>query len=109
MKLPHNARAPRPGYTLIELLMVIGIIALLVSLTAAGVFKYIQEGPKVQARSDISQISTSLGLFHTKFGFYPPDHFTIEKGAINTWTGESKDYLLKMYPRLDTNKTVVWT
>jgi prepilin-type N-terminal cleavage/methylation domain-containing protein len=60
-------RGKRGAFTLIELLVVIAIIAILVSLTAAGVMKLLSKGPKVKVTSEISQfdiaIQTALGEF----------------------------------------------
>jgi prepilin-type N-terminal cleavage/methylation domain-containing protein len=53
-------RAKRGAFTLVELLVVILIIALLVSLTAAGVMKIFYEGPKVKVASEIRQFDVAI-------------------------------------------------
>jgi prepilin-type N-terminal cleavage/methylation domain-containing protein len=50
----------RAGFTLVELLIVLAIIALLVSLTAAAVLRFINVGPDVQTRNEIGNMETAL-------------------------------------------------
>jgi prepilin-type N-terminal cleavage/methylation domain-containing protein len=60
--MTHNARArtARAGFTLIELLVVLAIIAILVALTAAGVFALMSKGPEAVTRNDISQLVLAI-------------------------------------------------
>jgi len=77
MKL-NDQKTPRSGFTLIELLVVIAIIAVLMSLTAAAVMKFLQKGPEVKRRSDISQLQSAIAQFKAKFGVdYLPSRFAL--------------------------------
>jgi len=78
MKL-KNRKSPWRGFTLIEMLVVIAIIAVLVSLTAGVVLKILEKGPEVQRRSDISQLSESIAQFKQVFKLdeSPPSRFAL--------------------------------
>jgi prepilin-type N-terminal cleavage/methylation domain-containing protein len=80
MRLSHKHCEPiraRAAFTLIELLVVIAIIAILVALTSAAVMRVLVQGPRVQARSDLSQLDTALAAFKAKFGQYPPSRIKL--------------------------------
>ena len=103
MKLKHRPRSGRTGFTLIELLVVMAIIAVLVSLTAAAVFKLLGKGPETQRRSDISQMYAALAQFKSKFGVeYVPSRFVL-KNNITSYDrtipveADSLDFLRKMW------------
>jgi prepilin-type N-terminal cleavage/methylation domain-containing protein len=59
-KTPPAARQWRAGFTLVELLVVLAIIAILISLTAAAVMRFLTLGPEVQTHSEIGQLETAL-------------------------------------------------
>jgi prepilin-type N-terminal cleavage/methylation domain-containing protein len=68
----------RGGFTLIELLVVIAIIAVLVSLTAAGVMRVYGVGPRIQTQNDIRKMEEGLktgypgqGRGFPTLGYYP--------------------------------------
>jgi prepilin-type N-terminal cleavage/methylation domain-containing protein len=67
-------RATRAGFTLVELLMVIAIIAVLASLLIAGLGRVRRTARIVQATNDITQLETTATKFKQDFGFYPPSH-----------------------------------
>lgn len=59
------------AFTLVELLVVMGIIGVLVAL-AAGSFRSAQiRGRDAQRKSDLKQIANSLELFYADYGKYP--------------------------------------
>src|SRR5439155_2793394 len=62
----------RSGFTLVELVIVIAIIAILVSLISAAVFVALRNIVDTTARNDINQVHTGLSGFHQKFRKYPP-------------------------------------
>lgn len=64
------------GFTLVELLIVMGIIVVLLGL-AFPVFQGVQDrARKVQAKSDVIQIVTAVNAFYTEYGRYPTDQTT---------------------------------
>ena len=105
-RIPETSRPARSGFTLVELLVVIGIIALLVSLTAAAVMRVRHKATELQMRSDISQLSASVTQFNVE---YHVDHFPsviILKNDLTTYNlgnlveKESLLFLKRVWPRL---------
>lgn len=61
----------RKGFTLVELLVVMGILGVLVSLVA-GNFRFSQiRGRDTQRKSDLKQIANALELFYSDYNQYP--------------------------------------
>jgi prepilin-type N-terminal cleavage/methylation domain-containing protein len=115
-----KTRATRAGFTLVEMLMVIAIIAVLASLLFVGIGRVRKSALKAQAANDIQQLelSASQAGFKKDFGMYPPSHVTTSFGvmrfrvpaALDTGTGtsgtaaqqqndRSLDVLRRMFPR----------
>ena len=79
----------RKGFTLIEILIVVAIIAILASIVLVGLGPTQQSGRDARRLSDIRQVQNALELFYNKCGYYPG---TITSGACSlteptTWTG----------------------
>lgn len=74
MNLPKT-----PGFTLVELLVVMAILGILVTLVAGGFRSAQLRGRDAQRKSDLKQISHSLELFYSDYGKYPSD----STGAIS--------------------------
>ncbi len=67
-----GARASRDaGFTLLELLVVLGIIALLATVAAPQVLRYMGKAKSETAKAQISAISTALELFALDNGGFP--------------------------------------
>ena len=60
------------GFTLLELLVVLGIIALLATVAAPQVLQYIGKARTETAKAQISAISTALELYALDNGGFPP-------------------------------------
>lgn len=71
------------GFTLVELLVVITIIAALVGLTAPMVMKQVKKGPFVEALGNSKQIGLALMEFEKDYGSYP-DKDTLNDVKLNT-------------------------
>ncbi len=71
------------GFTLVELLVVITIIAALVGLTAPMVMKQVKKGPFVEALGNSKQIGLALMEFEKDYGSYP-DKDTLNDVKQNT-------------------------
>jgi general secretion pathway protein G len=64
-------RLPRAGFTLIEILVVIVVIAVLAGLVAPNVFKHVGEAKHVTARSQIEMLGAALDGYRLDTGAYP--------------------------------------
>ncbi len=93
----------RGGFTLIEILVVIAVIALLAALVAPNVFQHVGTAKDVVARSQIEMLSAALDAYRLDNGRYPTtdqglsalfDAPTIEPLPSN-WRGP---YLRKQVP-----------
>ena len=67
---PRSSRA----FTLIELLIVIGVIAILAALTFPAVQGVKRSTIRTRARNEMTQLETAIERFQQKLGFYPPDN-----------------------------------
>jgi prepilin-type N-terminal cleavage/methylation domain-containing protein len=80
----HAGRGKRDAFTLVELLVVIAIIAVLVSLTTAGVMKLLYKGPKIKTQSEIGQFDIAIQAFESEFGVdYIPSLLVLRED--NAW------------------------
>jgi prepilin-type N-terminal cleavage/methylation domain-containing protein len=88
--------ARRSAFTLIELLVVITIIALLVSLMLAAIFRALAVVKDVQNRNDISQIADAIAAFKraNEVDYIP------SKIDLTGATQADNDYLGRVFPQL---------
>ncbi len=61
----------RTGFTLIEILVVLGVISILVGLILSGGTAAKKRSKICQARTMIASLETALALYHVDFGAYP--------------------------------------
>lgn len=61
------------GFTLIEVLIVIAIIALLASIVLVGLGSFRSRGRDTRRIADLRSTQNALELYYTKFSQYPPD------------------------------------
>jgi prepilin-type N-terminal cleavage/methylation domain-containing protein len=59
------------GFTLLELLVVITVIAVLAGLLFPAIQSALERARKVQAKNDLVQIVTAVNAFYTEYGRYP--------------------------------------
>ena len=78
--MKHNRkRNAQAGITLIEMLVVVTIIALFVGLVGVNVFKKADDAKRVQAKTQISELMNSLGLYKLDTGTYPATSLGLEE------------------------------
>jgi len=59
------------GFTLVELLITVGIIALLIGLSLVGITIARKNSQKARVKSDLGMIAVALEAYHSDFGDYP--------------------------------------
>jgi prepilin-type N-terminal cleavage/methylation domain-containing protein len=103
----------RLGFTLIEVLVVIAIIAILAALLLGGVMAFMKKGPEMVSKSDIQQLSTSLDQFKGKFKQYPPSQIVL-RSTISSYNmgnkleADSVNWIMTLWPNISTTKVLQW-
>jgi general secretion pathway protein G len=90
-KRQKNRRNER-GFTLVEVLVVITIIALMMGLVGPRVLNYLSESKTKAAKIQIESLSASLDLFFIDAGRYPTSSegltaLTVRPGSAIGWNG----------------------
>jgi general secretion pathway protein G len=68
---PYEARSSEHGFTLVEILVVITIIALIMSLVGPRVLNFLSESKVKAARIQIESLTSALDLYFLDAGRYP--------------------------------------
>lgn len=71
----------RSGFTLIEILVVIVVIALLATLVAPNVFQHVGVAKDAAARSQIEMMGAALDAYRLDNGRYP----STDQGLVSLW------------------------
>jgi general secretion pathway protein G len=93
--------AVRRGFTLIEILVVVVIIAILATLVAPNVFQHVGSARETTARSQVEMLGVALDAYRLHVGRYPTSQEGLAAlwerpvGAPSTWRGP---YLRKAVP-----------
>ncbi len=72
----------RKGFTLIEILIVVAIIAILASVVLVGLGPTQQAGRDARRLSDLSEVQNGLELYYNKCGVYPGGAAGTTCGAV---------------------------
>jgi general secretion pathway protein G len=88
----HGRRRSEGGFTLIEILVVITIIALIMSLVGPRVLNYLGESKVKAAKIQIQSFGSALDLFNLDTGRYPTSGEGLtalvqSPGSIPAWNG----------------------
>jgi general secretion pathway protein G len=86
--LPGQVSA-RQGFTLIEILVVIVVIAILATLVAPNVFRHVGAAKDATAKSQIEMLGAALDAFRLDNGRYP----TTDEGLGTLWEQPRSDQL----------------
>ena len=84
IRRPLHSPTHRRGFTVIELLVVIGIILVLAGLLVGAVQRVTVMGMKVKTVTEVDQLSMACTRFKTEMGVYPPQSFTIPQRTTDT-------------------------
>ncbi len=109
---PNNVR--RLGFTLIEVLVVIAIIAILAALFMGGVMVFLRKGPEMKTRNDIAQLSIALDKFYGEHKRYPPHQIRLRANmddyarAVDTLDMESVGWINTFWPHLRGVTNIPW-
>lgn len=88
----RSARWRERGFTLVELLVVLAILALLVAITTPQVLKYLARAKVDTARIEVQNLQTALDLFLIDVGRYPTQQEGLQAlvanpGVLERWRG----------------------
>jgi general secretion pathway protein G len=71
LRADSSQRSVRRGFTLIEILVVIVVIAILATLVAPNVFRHVGAAKDATARSQIEMLGAALDAYRLDNGMYP--------------------------------------
>src|SRR5579883_1321109 len=99
---------PRPGFTLVELLLVIAIIGVLAALLVAAVTRVQDRAREVKVRADLSQLESACASFQAKFRAPIPCYGSGPNGTFQLCTDYSSFstsspevvILTRLFPRM---------
>ncbi len=117
MRTAPGTRRGRAGFTLVELLVVITIIAILIGLLGAAVFKGLETAHRTQLRNEISELNKAVVAVQTEYNVkYIPSmirlredmaYVSLSAGGDQLDT-DSFNFLHAMWPRLTIGTAVDW-
>jgi general secretion pathway protein G len=101
MKLTNLRHKTQQGFTLLELLVVLMIIALLAGFVGPKLFSQVDQAKQKTARSQMKSLSESLGQYRLDVGQYPTagqglTALTHKPSGVNNWRGP---YLSQEVPK----------
>ena len=82
MALLQRDTSPQSGFTLIEILVVIGILSLLAVALIPNLVKGSEEGRRLETQTRITTLKTAIDTYERRHGRYPPDDFTDLEGKV---------------------------
>ena len=99
---PNSSVSGRAGFTLIEILVAITILAILIGLVVSAVGPAQQTARLAEVKADMSRIGSAITAFKLQFGVEPPSSITLCEASAD-WTGNaerkrSRAELRKIFP-----------
>jgi prepilin-type N-terminal cleavage/methylation domain-containing protein len=105
--MTRRNRGPRAGFTLVEILIVIAIIALLVAMLLPAIGKVREGARRSECATDMAQVASAVQAFKTKFNvnFIPPS-FSMEPDYTDAGSdAASLLYLKSIFPFINEKAT----
>jgi len=93
----HTRRAPRRGFTLVELLMVVVIIGLLMAILLPAIGRARLTAQRAAITAEISQLNAAMAQFASSVGEYPPNY--LGNSIPNYGDRVVVRYVRKAFPR----------
>ncbi len=90
---PQKSHSRRAGFTLVEILMAISIIALLIGLLLPAINASRRNVRIGQVQTDITALSNALSDFKATYGDYPPSQITIYNTTAG-WTSDNASRII---------------
>jgi prepilin-type N-terminal cleavage/methylation domain-containing protein len=88
----------RRGFTLVEILVAITVIAILGGMLLAGLFPALRRAQEMAAFTELKQVEQGIESFKTKFGFYPPSFVQFHNLNANDRVALMRRYLNRISP-----------
>ncbi|MGF1582888.1 MAG: prepilin-type N-terminal cleavage/methylation domain-containing protein [Gemmataceae bacterium] len=86
---PQNDSPDRPGYSLLEILVVLGIIAVLIGLVVPAVIRVRSTAMRVEDMNNLKQLGLAVSMYADAHSGILPPALTRELGRDRWWFGEA--------------------
>ena len=96
------ASTPRPAFTLVELLVVIGIIAILAALVTPAVMRAQASARNAAIKAEIDMLHMAIMNYKNEYGSFPP---CSTGTTVITGTDAASRHLLRIFPRIANSAT----
>lgn len=93
----HLFRRPRPAFTLVEMLVVLGIIAVSIGLLIPGIMKVRESANRAACGNNLHQINLAVQHYHEQFGSLPPYATGLKGTAYANWFA----YMLPQFDQME--------
>ena len=99
-QINNQSRAARSGFTLIELMVVIVIIAILMALILPALNGVRIRARQTQVAAEITQLDQAIASFKAQFGVEPPSSIYIPVSG-GTWDSISRSKIRSIWPQFN--------